>query len=101
MGQLGYGSDMIEVSMSAGDSPDLSINVLHYAVIGNGAYVDQVRGTHGFHIGILMNLHPVQPDPHIHYYNIFSYLYRRHVAANLIIASDGDYRNILHFINSL
>ncbi len=101
MSQLGYGSDMIEVTMSAGDGPDFSINVLHYAVIGNGAYVDQVCGMQGLYIGILMNLHPIQPDPHIHYYNIFSYPYRSHVAADLIIAADGDYRNIFHFVNSL
>src|SRR5690606_35737404 len=77
MSQLGYGSDMIEVTMSAGDSLNPSINVLHYAVIGNGAYVDQVCGMQGLYIGILMNLHPIQPDPHIHHYNIFSYHYRR------------------------
>jgi len=101
MSQLGDGSNVIQVAVGAGYGPDLSVHVLHDAVIRDGSHIDQVLGVKRLHIGVLMNLNPIQAYAHIHYHNIFSYPYRRHIAAYLIVAAHSDYSNILHLDNSL
>jgi len=48
-----------------------------------------------------MNLHTIQPDAHIHYHDIFSDPYRRHVTANFVVAAHSDDCNVFHLANSL
>jgi hypothetical protein len=87
---------MVQVAMCTDDAHHVTVDIIKDLIIGNRSHLDEVQRMHLLDLRLLMDLDAVQPDPHVHDDDLFSYSYGGHVPAYFLVAADRDDTYISH-----